>query len=64
VGIQLFGGSNLQHAFFARGYNPTVYRHGYLYFADSLCFRERELEQVRALVMGRPANPPGCFLLS
>jgi hypothetical protein len=47
----------------SRQYNPTVYRYGYLYFADSLCYWERELEQVRAILEHRTANPPACFLV-
>jgi hypothetical protein len=47
----------------SRQYNATVYRYGYLYFADSLCYWERELEQVRAILEHRAANAPSCFLI-
>ena len=43
--------------------NPTIYRFGYLYFADSLCYWARELEQVRAFIEGRADNAPACFII-
>lgn len=45
-----------------RGRNPTFYQHGYLYYANSLCFWERERAQLEALVNGATAAPPGCVL--
>lgn len=42
--------------------NPTFYQHGYLFYAGSLCFWERERVQLQALVNGSTASPPGCVL--
>jgi hypothetical protein len=47
-----------------RGYNPTLYRFGYLYFADSLCYWQRELSQLMSLLTGAPDTSPSCFLVS
>ncbi len=45
-----------------RGRNPTLYQHGYLFYANSLCFWERERVQLQVLVNGSTASPPGCVL--
>lgn len=45
-----------------RGRNPTLYQHGYLFYASSLCFWERERVQLRVLVNGSTESPPGCVL--
>jgi hypothetical protein len=45
-----------------RGRNPTFYQHGYLFYANSLCFWERERVQLQVLVNGSTASPPGCVL--
>jgi len=45
-----------------RGRNPTLYQHGYLFYANSLCFWERERVQLQVLVNGSTARPPGCVL--
>jgi len=45
-----------------RGRNPTLYQHGYLFYANTLCFWERERVQLQVLVNGSTASPPGCVL--
>lgn len=45
-----------------RGRNPTFYQHGFLFYANSLCFWERERVQLQVLVNGSTASPPGCVL--
>ncbi|MBW2255191.1 MAG: hypothetical protein JRI25_11405 [Deltaproteobacteria bacterium] len=42
------------------GHNPTIYQFGYLLRAEELCYWERELIQVRNVVEGGNAVPPGC----
>jgi len=49
-------------AMLTRRRNPTLYQHGYLHYANSLCFWERERVQLRALVLGDTAPVPGCVL--
>ncbi len=44
-----------------RAANATVYPYGYLHEADTLCFWERELVQVRNLLLGQKATVPGCI---
>ncbi len=45
-----------------RGRNPTLYQHGYLYYANSLCFWERERIQLLRLVTGATDAVPACVL--
>ncbi len=45
-----------------RGRNPTLYQHGYLFYANSLCFWERERVQLQVLINGSTASVPGCVL--
>jgi hypothetical protein len=42
--------------------NRTIYQYGYLYMADILCFWQRELTQVDAILGRTSAIPPGCLL--
>jgi hypothetical protein len=42
--------------------NATLYHYGYLFYADTLCYWERDLLQVRELISGTPQNFPGCVL--
>jgi hypothetical protein len=42
--------------------NATFYQYGYLREADTLCFWERELAQVRRLVLRTGEAVPGCVL--
>jgi hypothetical protein len=41
--------------------NQTFYQFGYLYFADNLCYWQRELTQVEAILGSTSAVPPSCF---
>ncbi len=41
--------------------NQTFYQFGYLYFADSLCYWQRELDQVGAMIGSSTAIPLSCF---
>lgn len=43
------------------GQNYTLYQYGYLYFANSLCFWERERVMAANAVRGTATIPPGCF---
>ena len=42
--------------------NATFYQYGYLRDANSLCFWEREMAQVRFLVLQVSEPVPGCVL--
>ena len=42
--------------------NATVYKFGYLYHAETMCFWERERVQVRKLILGEAGSDPGCAL--
>lgn len=41
--------------------NQTFYQFGYLYFADSLCYWKRELDQVGGLLGSTSVIPASCF---
>lgn len=41
--------------------NQTFYQFGYLYFADSLCYWQRELDQVGGLLGSTSVIPASCF---
>ena len=41
--------------------NQTAYQFGYLYFADTLCYWNRELAQVKNLTGDTSIIPPACF---
>ncbi len=41
--------------------NQTFYQFGYLYFADSLCYWKRELDQVGGMLGSTSVIPPSCF---
>lgn len=41
--------------------NQTFYQFGYLYFAESLCYWERELVQVGGVLGSTSQIPPSCF---
>lgn len=41
--------------------NQTFYQFGYLYFADQLCYWERELVQIEGILGSTTAIPPSCF---
>ena len=41
--------------------NRTFYQYGYLYNADTLCYWQRELDQVGAILGNTTAIPPGCL---
>jgi hypothetical protein len=41
--------------------NATSFQFGYLYFANNLCYWQRELEQLDNLLHGTSGNPPSCF---
>ena len=42
--------------------NATVYKYGYLYYADTLCYWVRERAQAAQLILGSSDMPPGCVL--
>jgi hypothetical protein len=42
--------------------NATVYGYGYLYMADTLCYWQRELDQVDAILTNTDVTPPACVL--
>jgi hypothetical protein len=42
--------------------NSTVYSYGYLYTADTLCYWNRELIQVDAIIANSNVTPPACVL--
>lgn len=42
--------------------NPTLYQHGYLHYAHSLCYWERERVQLRNALFNENAAVPGCVL--
>ncbi|NVB83233.1 MAG: hypothetical protein HOV81_32975 [Kofleriaceae bacterium] len=41
--------------------NKTFYQYGYLYMADTLCYWDRELDQVGAILGNTTTAPPGCL---
>jgi len=41
--------------------NQTFYQFGYLFFADNLCYWDRELVQVGGVLGSTSAVPPSCF---
>ena len=41
--------------------NQTFYQFGYLFFADTLCYWDRELVQVGGVLGSTSAVPPSCF---
>ena len=41
--------------------NQTLYQFGYLYFADTLCYWQRELDQVGGVLGSTSTNPASCF---
>ena len=41
--------------------NQTFYQFGYLFFADNLCYWDRELVQVGGVLGSTTAVPPSCF---
>lgn len=41
--------------------NATLYQFGYLHYADNLCYWDRELLQVQAIVANSSAIPLSCF---
>lgn len=41
--------------------NQTFYQFGYLYFADTLCYWQRELDQVGAMLSSSTMVPLSCF---
>lgn len=41
--------------------NQTFYQFGYLFFADNLCYWDRELVQVGGILGSTSAVPPSCF---
>ena len=41
--------------------NQTFYQFGYLFFADSLCYWDRELTQVGGILGSTSAIPLSCF---
>jgi len=41
--------------------NQTFYQFGYLFFADNLCYWDRELVQVGGVLGSTTAIPPSCF---
>ena len=45
-----------------RGENPTLYPFGYLYWADELCYWEREAAQASNLLRGTSVEVPSCAL--
>lgn len=45
-----------------RAENPTLYDYGYLFNSDTLCFWNREMGQVRELVLRTNETDPGCTL--
>lgn len=45
-----------------RGENPTLYPFGYLYWADELCYWEREAAQASNLLRGTASEIPSCAL--
>ena len=42
--------------------NATVYGYGYLNMADTLCYWQRELDQVDAILTNTDVTPPACVL--
>lgn len=42
--------------------NATLYQHGYLFYADNLCYWERELIEVRNATTGASESLPACVL--
>ncbi len=42
--------------------NRTFYQFGYLFMADTLCYWQRELAQMQAILGTATAAPPGCLL--
>ncbi|HEV7558730.1 MAG TPA: hypothetical protein VGO00_24835, partial [Kofleriaceae bacterium] len=42
--------------------NATVYGYGYLYTADTLCYWQRELDQIDAILTNTDITPPACVL--
>ena len=44
-----------------RGINQTYYQYGYLRNADTLCFWNRELLQVGAILGNTTETPPNCL---
>jgi hypothetical protein len=44
-----------------RGFNQTQYQYGYLRNADTLCYWNRELIQVGAILGNTTATPPNCL---
>ena len=47
---------------FARTLNQTSYGYGYLFFANSACYWNRELSQVDGALGNADLVPPDCFL--
>ena len=43
-----------------RGENPSIYQFGYLWWADELCYWDREYAQVSNLTTGTDLDVPGC----
>ena len=42
--------------------NITIYKYGYLYYADTMCYWERERGQFDQELLGSATTPPGCVL--
>ena len=41
--------------------NPTIYDHGYLHHADTLCYWEREWVEARRAMGITDVTPPNCL---